>query len=495
LVGGLVVVAVLIIVAVLLGKEWPFTEPRALAELGQASQSTVKTKNFRETFFPHPGCVLEDVTLRSQGETSHSGAVLTAKKLTIQGSYSGLLSRSVPLIRVEGAHVVLPPLGTGQRMFQGTSGQSKTTVGEIVADGTIIDVTSRVPGKPPLHFEVRKLAIHNPGGGRVMSIEVEGLNPSPPGMVKASFRLGPWQEQTPEQTRVSGTYSYQNAKLGVFNGIAGSLSSRGTFDGSINQLRVRGSTDVPDFEVTRSGHRVHLTADFDVFVDATAGDVTLRSVNAHWGHTTVLASGTIGRTPDHKSRAAELNAAVRNGRIDDVLFLFVQAPKSPLAGEANFETKIEVPSGHRRFLQKVELDGNFVISGARFTNANTQARVDKLSAQARGQKNLENPAPVVTDWEGHVLLKDGTARFTPLRLRVPGAATRLQGTYTLQNQRVDLHGMLYLQVKLSQATSGIKAILVKPLEPFLKKDRRGGAKMPVGVSGTYSRPSFHEDPI
>jgi len=25
--------------------------------------------------------------------------------------------------------------------------------------------------------------------------------------------------------------------------------------------------------------------------------------------------------------------------------------------------------------------------------------VDKLSAQARGQKNLDNPAPVVSDWE------------------------------------------------------------------------------------------------
>jgi len=94
-----------------------------------------------------------------------------------------------------------------------------------------------------------------------------------------------------------------------------------------------------------------------------------------------------------------------------------------------------------------------------------------------------------------VLLKDGVAHFSPLRLRVPGAGTRLQGAYTLESQRIDLHGMLYLQAKLSQATSGIKSILIKPIEPFLKKDRRGGAEMPVGVTGTYSHPAFHEDPI
>src|SRR5581483_9320252 len=106
--------------------------------------------------------------------------------------------------RLEGAHLVLPPLGTGQRMFRGQAAPSKTTVGEIVADGAILDVSSRTPGKAPLHFELRKLAIHNPGEGRVMSFDVEGTNPMPPGVVKASFRLGPWQEQKPELTNVSG---------------------------------------------------------------------------------------------------------------------------------------------------------------------------------------------------------------------------------------------------------------------------------------------------
>lgn len=71
----------------------------------------------------------------------------------------------------------------------------------------------------------------------------------------------------------------------------------------------------------------------------------------------------------------------------------------------------------------------------------------------------------------------------------------MHGTYGLENQRVNLHGMLFLDAKLSQATSGIKSLLLKPIEPFLKKNRRGGAKMPVGISGTYSHPSYQTDPI
>ena len=42
---------------------------------------------------------------------------------------------------------------------------------------------------------------------------------------------------------------------------------------------------------------------------------------------------------------------------------------------------------------------------------------------------------------------------------------------------------------------GIKSFLLKAIDPFLKKNRRGGARIPVSVSGTYQKPSYHADPI
>jgi AsmA-like C-terminal region len=94
-----------------------------------------------------------------------------------------------------------------------------------------------------------------------------------------------------------------------------------------------------------------------------------------------------------------------------------------------------------------------------------------------------------------VSLKDGTATFSSLSFRVPGALARLHGTYNVVNQRIDLRGTLLMQAKLSQATSGVKSFLLKVLDPLLKKNHRGGAKMPVRITGTYSRPSYRSDPI
>jgi hypothetical protein len=97
--------------------------------------------------------------------------------------------------------------------------------------------------------------------------------------------------------------------------------------------------------------------------------------------------------------------------------------------------------------------------------------------------------------QGHVVVKDGTATFTDLAFNVPGARARLHGTFNLISHVVDFHGTLFMDAKLHQATSGIKSFLLKGFEPFLKKNRRGGAVIPVSITGTYRHPSYKADPI
>jgi hypothetical protein len=94
-----------------------------------------------------------------------------------------------------------------------------------------------------------------------------------------------------------------------------------------------------------------------------------------------------------------------------------------------------------------------------------------------------------------VVVKNGIATFTGLAFRVPGAKARLNGTFDLITQKVDLHGMLSMDAKLPEATSGIKSFLLKAIDPLLKKNKRGGAKFPVSITGTYQHPSYHADPV
>jgi hypothetical protein len=142
------------------------------------------------------------------------------------------------------------------------------------------------------------------------------------------------------------------------------------------------------------------------------------------------------------------------------------------------------------------MTGEFGIDSALFTKEKTQEDLDKLSAAARGQGDpSEDPENVVSDLQGHVVVKDGTATFTDLAFNVPGARARLHGTFNLISHVVDFHGTLFMDAKLHQATSGIKSFLLKGFEPFLKKNRRGGAVIPVSITGTYRHPSYKADPI
>jgi hypothetical protein len=78
---------------------------------------------------------------------------------------------------------------------------------------------------------------------------------------------------------------------------------------------------------------------------------------------------------------------------------------------------------------------------------------------------------------------------------VPGARARLNGTFDLITQKIDMRGLLFMDATLPKATSGIKSFLLRAIDPFLKKNRRGGARIPVSIKGTYQHPSYSADPV
>jgi hypothetical protein len=65
----------------------------------------------------------------------------------------------------------------------------------------------------------------------------------------------------------------------------------------------------------------------------------------------------------------------------------------------------------------------------------------------------------------------------------------------LITEKVDLRGILLMEATLPQATTGIKSFLLRALDPFLKKNRQGGAKFPISITGTYQKPEYRADPV
>jgi hypothetical protein len=114
-----------------------------------------------------------------------------------------------------------------------------------------------------------------------------------------------------------------------------------------------------------------------------------------------------------------------------------------------------------------------------------------LSAGARG-KNKEDPETVLTDLKGSVELTRGTAQFSNLTFGVPGADAQMHGTYNVINHKVDLHGNMRVATQISKTTTGMKALLLKAMDPFFHK-RNKGEVVPVHILGTYEKPEFGLD--
>src|SRR4029077_1184954 len=211
-------------------------------------------------------------------------------------------------------------------------------------------------------------------------------NPLPPGEIRARGRFGPYTRGDAGETSVSGEYEFQNADLGVFEGISGTLSSSDKFQGKLKHIETQGTVDVPNFEVTRSKHSVHLSSKFYAFVNGTNGDVTLERVRAAFLNTRIEAKGEIAEKPGTHGKTASENLTGAAGRIQDVPRLFVREPKPPLNGVTEFRAHVMIPPGNERFLQKVSLRGDFGIAGGQCSNPSTKEKVGDFSERASGEK-------------------------------------------------------------------------------------------------------------
>src|ERR1700730_6221522 len=81
-----------LIAGLLWNRLWPFTEKTVVEDLAAASDSTVTVRGSRRTYFPTPGCILEGVEFR---HGAGAWTLITIDKLTIEGSYLGILRQHV----------------------------------------------------------------------------------------------------------------------------------------------------------------------------------------------------------------------------------------------------------------------------------------------------------------------------------------------------------------------------------------------------------------
>jgi hypothetical protein len=494
--AALAMVVVFLVAIVFLALRWQLSREAVLKELEDESQSTVNISAFHGTYFPRPGCVLEHLTFQHNPKAG-SPPLITVQRLRIEGSFSGLFTKHVRRIRAEGMRILIPSRGSDEH-FQ-TPKRSPFVIDDLVADGAMLEVASNEAGKQPLKFPFHNFVLRDVGSNGPASFQATLSNPEPPGEITTTGKFGPWSADDVGRTAVSGDYRFQQADLGVFRGIAGLLSSSGKFSGVLNRIEVHGLTDTPRFTVSSSSHQVQLRTQFSALVNGENGDTFLQKVIATFWKTTVWSEGSVAGRAGQPGKTGAVELVAKDGRIQDVLLLFARSERAPMSGTVSFHAKVLIPPGSRPFLEKVELDGDFGIDAGSFTKSDTQEGVNHLSQGALTEEDHhktgtegDDPKTVLSDLKGHVLLRDGTARFSNLSFSVPGALAQLQGTYNLITETIDLRGTLKTDSEPSNTTHGMKALILKVLDPFFKK-KHSGYTMPVKITGTYEHPSFGLD--
>lgn len=501
-----VVVALAIIVgAVVLEREWPFTQASVIQALQQQSGGDVQIQSFRQMYFPVPGCIAGGVSFRRGG--SNGQPFLTIKQLTITSNYAGMLAHHISTIKADKLRITVAEqpessaAGTPQGFNVG-SFSSNVTVGQIIADGAAIEFSPTSDRQQALIFLAPRLNLHDVGAGKALAFQATVQIPQPPAEVDVEGKFGPWHAGHGGESALSGTYDLKTLDLGTFDAIGGILTSKGDFNGVLQHVNVQGTVDTPNFTLSTSGHRVHLVGAYTAIVNGLNGDVDVASAQVKFARTTINASGSVSGQEGKKGKTAIFNLSSSKARVQDLLWMFISESQPPMTGPITFRAKATLPPGKAPFLNKLQLVGDFGISDAQYPNQATQKNVDVLSARARGQadkvedtnEKLGNdsydPGRVLSNLKGHVVATNAVANLSNLTFDVPGASAKVNGTFKLKTQQVDLQGFMHLETQLSKATTGVKSFLLKMMQPFMKKGNRGESVIAIKIGGTYQNPTY-----
>jgi hypothetical protein len=402
----------------------------------------------------------------------------------------------VGAVHVSGMAIQIPPKEMRAQAPKGQRhiGKIKIVVDEIVCDDSRLVIGTSKPDKDPKDFELSRIVMRNVGPEKPWDYDATLVNAIPKGDIHAKGTFGPWNNDSPGDSTVTGHYTFDHADLNTIKGLGGMLSSVGEFTGQLNDIVVDGTTETPNFSLDTASHAMPLHTKFHAIVDGTNGDTYLQPVDARLGDSDFSCAGAIINVKG-KGHIIDLDVNVPNGRIQDFLQLAVKTTPVVMTGRLTTKTKLHIHPGDESVSKKIRLRGGFTLREIHFTNPEVEDKVDMLSLRAQGDPKAAKPgaADVHSKMVGQFAMDHGKLSFSELNYTLPGATVALTGVYSLNGEQFEFSGKMRTDAKVSQmVASKWKSILLKPVDPFFKKNG-AGAEIPVKISGTRSAPKFGLD--
>ncbi len=496
--SGLALLFIGVVIAFFAEAQWPYRYRIIKPMLEEVLGAQVTIAHYHRTYFPHPGFMATGITL---DRTPIPGATPlgTVSSVVVQGAWLDLFMfrERVRQVDLTGLHIVIPAPGSAasRREFPPGSSSSfsgpETFVDQLRIHDSTLDVIRAEGGI--YSFPIRMLTIGNLQKGRVLSYSVDMTNARPRGHIFSVGSFGPLNPGNLGSTPLSGRFTFADVDLHDIGDIGGSLSSEGSFQGTLSRFQAEASTFTPDFTVD-GGQPTPVTTSAHCIISALSGDVLLDAIDAKFESTAVRFQGGVTGSP----KTIDVDIDVSAGRAQDVLRPFLHVD-SPIAGIVWLRSHAHVdPAGHGvHFLDRLHVVGSFLVPAERLTNRKTEKELSAFSNRAQksppskgdlsaatppGAANQDDVADVVSSLKGKATIEKGIVTSQDLEFEIPGASVDLHGSMNLHGGSVHLLGTLRMQSDVSHAATGFKSILLKPLIPFFKK-QKAGAVVPILISG------------
>lgn len=511
---------------ILLHRAGPMLKAKVIETLSARYDSRVELKKFQVSMIK--GFEVSGTGLRLYpNHLDMTDPMLEANSFSFHMVHWQQLFRSpifVNRVQVHGLTVRIPPKNQRSsvaRFSRGGPGQDagsaqpgppgsalKIAAGEVLIDQADLIIENGNPAKQPLHFVIHRVRLDSVAAGRPLRFHATLINPKPVGNIDSTGDFGPFNQDSPGDTPIDGTYSFTNANLNPFKGIGGILSSTGSYGGQLDRIDVTGETRTPNFSLDTAHRPMPLNTTFHATVDGTTGDTYLSPVDGWLRKTHIVATGKVIRNPSGgPGHEIHLNVTIGPGRVQDILDLASDRNPPLMNGDLQLHADLLLPPDPGSVTDRVRLNGTFAIARARLTSPKFQHEVDQLSLRGQGkadQAQQENnalkagnaqaatAADIASDMRGNFLFANRRLSLTTLNYQVPGAKIALSGVYNLNGESLDFHGTARMNAHISQMVTGWKAFLLIPVDPFFAK-HGAGTEIPVAITGTRANPQIGMD--
>jgi hypothetical protein len=472
--------------------------------------------------------------------------LIAIQRFTLSAGIPNLLRLHVSAVHLQGVQIHIPPRQSPSPASGKLKPEGKThfplVIDQLTVEDALLETLPSDAQHSPHDFKIRQMVFRSFSLDRPASFQATLISPKPIGDIQSQGQFGPWRSEQPGDTSVSGDFQYSHADFSSVRGLSGTMSSHGTYGGTIDHINVQGETSMPDFALAFAGNPMPLTTQYTAVVDGATGNTYLQSVHARLGSSAIDVQGEIAKTPGQKGTHITLTAASNDARLQDFLRLVIKGAP-PLDGTISLRAKIDMPptpeqktseqkpseqksseekekdpppsarpdpparsslgppgssagpaqSGiDRNRVDTMTIVGQFGIDNARFTQPDFEHKLDSLSRAGQGEPKNLDVQNTIFNLRGRFDIGQAIARLSQIDFQIPGATVQLRGSYGLQTENIDFHGLLLLDAKLADTTTGVKSVLLRALDPFFKR-KGGGSSIPFKITGDRLHPHYGLD--